>query len=401
MLGFDKAQALFAQSVESVAEVEMAWLSLANGRILARDMQAQCDAPPADKSAMDGYAIRHADYGRRRPLPIQQVCYAGMVPQPLEAGHAIRLYTGSLIPAGADTVVPQEDAAPADGSVTFTRAPAPGQHIRRQAEDVRAGQPLLSAGTLLQPGHIAALASQGVGSVPVFRLAEVAILTTGDEVAANDEPHGAHQVWDVNGPMLEALVQSIGAVVRSRNHVPDDEAAVHEALLELAREADILLVTGGASTGAKDLVNAALVSAGGELLFQKVNMKPGKPISLGRLRGKPVVSLPGNPAAAYTTFALLVTPMLRKLQGRAELCPPVGFVHAQFAAEKTAGRDEFLRAARVAGLCGMDRARLSEQQGAASVSALGGASGFVRVSPQTEVRPHDLVPFYDLNRWLC
>lgn len=400
MLSFKAAQKLFADSVRQVAETERVWLGVATGRVLAQDVTACVDAPSADKSAMDGYAIRSEDLASGRPFVIQQVCYAGMTPRALRPGHATRLFTGSLLPRCADTVIPEEEAIVSGEHVHFATALRSGAHIRRRGEDVCAGSPLVSAGTVLSSGHIAALASQGIEEVRVFRLVEVALLVTGDEVAGHGEPVGPHQVRDVNGPMLESLVESLGSIVRSRRYVGDDEHAIHEALVDLTDEADIVLVTGGAAGGAKDLGVPALVSAGGELLFHRVNMKPGKPVSAGRLSDKAVVFLPGNPGAVYTTFALLVSPMLRKLQGRVDLFPPVTQVRADIASKGKSYRDEFLRATRAAPVAGLDCVRLHEQQSSGSVSLLGDASGFVHVAPQTILRPNDLVPYYDFATWL-
>ncbi|KWR76671.1 molybdopterin molybdotransferase MoeA [Cupriavidus sp. IDO] len=401
MLNFDEAQAVFAMCAEPVRETETVWLGLATGRVLARDLAAVIDTPAADRSAMDGYAVRAEDC-RDACLPLQQVVYAGTRPEPLLPGHAIRIYTGGVIPPRADAVVVQEDAEESYRGVVCARPPVAGQHIRRKGEDARRGDLLLPAGTLLRSGHIAALASQGLTEVPVCRLVEVAILTSGDEVAAHDEPRDVYQVHDVNGPMIESLVQSMGAVVRCHRHVPDDERALHDMLRELAADADLVLVAGGASVGQRDLVAAALASAGGELLCRGVNMKPGKPVTVGRLRGKPVVCLPGNPAAAYATFALLVTPLLRRLQGRSELFPPVGRVRAALAGARAQCGDAFWRVGEVDHPGGRESfAQVSAQQGAASVSALGHASGFVRVGPQSAGQLQNVpLPYYDLHRWL-
>ncbi|QYY28812.1 molybdopterin molybdotransferase MoeA [Cupriavidus pinatubonensis] len=405
MLSFDEAQAIFANAAEPVRETETLWLGLATGRVLASDLVAVTDTPSADRSAMDGYAVRCEDWQGGACLPVQQVVYAGTRPQALRPGHAIRIYTGAVIPAGADAVVAQEDAEENFRGVTCNRTPLVGQHIRRQGEDVRRGEMLLPAGTLIEAGHIAALASQGLVHVPVCRLVEIAILTSGDEVAANDEPRDVYQVHDVNGPMLESLVQSMGAVVRCHRHVRDDERVLHHALRELAGHADLVLVTGGASVGQRDLVAAALASAGGELLCRGVNMRPGKPVTIGRLRGKPVVCLPGNPAAAYTTFALLVTPLLRRLQGRTRLFPPVSRVRAALAGARVPPCDAFWRVGEV-GYSGDPGSQeglvhVAAQQGAAAVSALGQASGFVRVGPKNAGQLHHVsLPYYDLHRWL-
>lgn len=402
MVSFDEAQPIFATAAEPVRETEIVWLGLLAGRVLAQDLAAVADTPAADRSAMDGYAVRCEDCTAEASLPVQQVVYAGTRPQALRPGHAIRIYTGAVIPQGADAVVAQEDAVEGYGGVTCHRPPLAGQHIRRQGEDARRGDLLFPAGTLIEAGHIAALASQGLVQVPVWRLVEVAILTSGDEIAVHDEPRDVYQVHDVNGPVLEALVQSMGAVVRCHRHVRDDERALHNTLRELAGHADLVLVTGGASVGQRDLVAAALASAGGELLCRGVDMRPGKPVTVGRLRGKPVVCLPGNPAAAYTTFALLVTPLLRRLQGRTRLFPPVSRVRATLSGARVPPCDAFWRVGEVGWPGGKESlVRVTTQQGAAAVSALGQASGLVRVGPHHAGPLHHVsLPYYDFHRWL-
>lgn len=400
MLSFDEAQAFFASCVEPVAETERIWLGGAAGRVLAQDIVACVDTPSVDKSAMDGYAVAMADYVDGRTFPIQQVCYAGMAPQRLKPGHAIRLFTGSVMPDGADTVIPEEAVQKVEGGVRLCAAPARGAHVRRKGEDVRSGAVLIRAGAVLTSGHIASLASQGIDALRVYRLVEVSLLITGDELSFEDVIPASHCVNDVNGPMLESMVESLGAMVVSRRHVRDDEQDLHEAMLEMSDEADIVLITGGTSGGDRDLVEPALISAGGQLLCHQVNMKPGMPIALGRLRDKAVVCMPGNPATAFTTFALLVTPMLRRLQGRGQIYPPVRSVQTELPDTRRSQRDEFFRASVSGPGTGFDRVRIHAQQAPASVSSLGEAMGFVRVGPHVGTRATNTLPFYELDRWL-
>ncbi len=406
MLSFDEAQAFFASCVAPVAETERIWLGGAAGRVLAQDIVASFDAPSVDKSAMDGYAIAAADHVDGRTFPIQQVSYAGMAPERLKPGHAIRLFTGSVMPEGADTVIPEEAAQKIEGGVRLCAAPAPGAHVRRKGEDVSAGTLLIPAGAVLTSGHIASLASQGIDALRVYRLVEVSLLITGDELSFEDAVPASHRVNDVNGPMLESMVESLGAMVVSRRQVRDNERDLHDAIIEMSGEADIVLITGGTSGGERDLVEAALVSAGGEVLCHQVNMKPGMPIALGGLRDKAVVCMPGNPAAAFTTFALLVTPMLRRLQGRGQIYPPVRSVQTELPDIGRSQRDEFFRAS-VSGAwgargsdTGVDRVSILAQQAPASVSSLGEATGFVRVGPHVGTRAANTLPFYELDRWL-
>ena len=256
-------------------------------------------------------------------LPIQQRCYAGDVPEPLKPGHAIRLFTGSVIPDGADTVVMQEDTTEADNQVEISRPPKPGQHIRRRGEDTLAGAPLLAAGTQLEAAHVALLASQGLASVRVFGQLRVGILTTGDELVLPGQPRAAEQIYNSNGPMLAALARGMGALPVHVLHARDTEEDLLAAFKTLLADCDLVLSVGGVSVGERDLVKPALAALGGELSLWKVRMKPGKPVALAYIAGKPVVSLPGNPVSAYAVFAMLVTPLVRRMQGRETLFPPI------------------------------------------------------------------------------
>lgn len=260
------------------------------------------------------------------------------------------------------------------------------------------GDPLPPAGTLLQPGHIAALAAQGYNEVPVYRLVEVALLRVG-EAPTEDAP-------DANGPMLEALVHSLGAVVRRRGGVAEDGARLHDALVELVEEGecDAVVVYGGHGVGgAPQLFAAALVAAGGELLCRQVQMNPGRSVLLGRLRDRPLVCLPADAAAAYVTFVLLATPMVRRMQGRASIYPPVSRVEAAaggFAVPRHGEGDAFWRVERATGADGTDRVRATPAPDG-SVATLGDASGLVRIAPHMSERTQVRVPYYDLSRWLC
>ena len=254
-------------------------------------------------------------------------------------------------------------------------------------------EPLPAAGTLLQPGHIAALAAQGYVEVPVFRLVEVALLRV-DDVPTDAAP-------DANSPMLEALVHSLGAVVRRRGHVPAEGARLHDALVDLIEEGecDVVFVS-----GAPQLFAGALVAAGGELLCRQVDMNPGRAVLLGKLRGRPLVCLPADAAAAYVSFVLLVTPMLRRMQGRALIYPPVSRVEPDFSVPHHGEGDAFWRVERATAADGTEWVRAAvraDSQPDASVATLGDASGLVRIAPHMSGRTQGRVPYYDLSRWLC
>ncbi|MPS79599.1 MAG: molybdopterin molybdotransferase MoeA [Achromobacter sp.] len=401
MLDFDHAQTLLANAAGPLQRREDVGLTEAAGRVLATDLQATVDIPPADNSAMDGYALRVADWSAGARLPIQQRCYAGDVPEPLKPGHAIRLFTGSLIPEGADTVVMQEDTVEADNHVEISRAPAPGQHIRRRGEDTMAGAPLLSAGAMLQAAHVALLASQGLATVPVVSQLRVGILTTGDELVPPGSPRAPEQIYNSNGPMLAALARGLGAVPVHVLHARDTEADLLAAFKTLLADCDLVLSVGGVSVGERDLVKPALATLGGELALWKVRMKPGKPVALAQIGGKPVVSLPGNPVSAYAVFAMLVSPLVRRMQGREEIFPPVSLLPLRTEHPRQDGREEFLRVQRRVADHGSAELVPYGHQGSGVISSMPWATGLARLPADVLVNDGDRVPYYDLRHWLA
>lgn len=401
MLEFDEAQSRLIAAAPAPARTETISLAQAAGRVLATDLSATVDLPAADNSAMDGYAIRHADYQPGAKLPIQQRCYAGDLPQPLVPGQATRLFTGSLMPEGADTVVMQEDTREADGFVEITQAPRAGQHVRKRGEDIRAGKPLLAAGTLLQAAHVAMLASQGLAEVTVYTRLRVGILTTGDELAAPGQPRRPEQIYNSNGPMLAALTEGLGAQAVHVLHARDDEAALQQALRTLRDDCDLVISVGGVSVGDRDLVKPAIESLGGEVALWKVRMKPGKPVALAQLDGKPVVCLPGNPVSAYAVFAVLVSPVIRRMQGRTLVCPPVARAALRTERTRQDSREEFLRVQCTPLAGGGAELTPYANQGSGVLSSLPWADGLARLPAGVPVNDGDLVAYYDLRHWLA
>ncbi|KRC78490.1 Molybdopterin molybdenumtransferase [compost metagenome] len=401
MLDFDQAQTLLANAAGPLQRTEQASLAQAAGRVLAESLTATVDIPPADNSAMDGYALRLADWSADARLPIQQRCYAGDVPEPLKPGHAIRLFTGSVIPAGADVVVMQEDTVEADNQVQISREPRPGQHIRRRGEDTMAGAPLLPAGTLLHAAHVALLASQGLAAVPVYGQLRVGILTTGDELVLPGQPRATEQIYNSNGPMLAAMARGMGALPVHVLHARDTEADLLAAFKTLLADCDLVLSVGGVSVGERDLVKPALAALGGELSLWKVRMKPGKPVALAQIEGKPVVSLPGNPVSAYAVYAMLVTPLIRRMQGRADIFPPVSRLPLRTEHPRQDGREEFLRVQRRVSEDGTGELVPYGHQGSGVISSLPWSTGLARLPADVLVQDKDRVAYYDLHHWLA
>jgi molybdopterin molybdotransferase len=400
MLDFDTAQLQLARAGTPPSTTETCALDQACGRVLAQTLFATLDLPPADNSAMDGYAIAFADYAPGRKLPVQQRSFAGEQPVPLIQGQATRLFTGSLIPAGADTVIMQENADEHDGYVLIKEPPAKGDHVRKQGEDVARETQLLAKGTLLGPGQIALLASQGYGQVQVYPVIKVGILTTGDELVMPGQPRANHQIFDSNGVMLGSLLARIGAHVVQIIHARDTEESLKDGFTRLLATCDLVLTIGGVSVGEKDLVKPVLESLGGSLDLWKVCMKPGKPVALARAQGKPVVCLPGNPVSAFVVYSLLVTPLIRTMQGRESVMPAVHWGVLDTSRHFLEKREEFLRVqlhARDTGLPGLEP---YPQQGSNIISALAWADGLARVTPNTKVTGGSTLRYYPLSDWL-
>ena len=400
MLDFDAAQAQLAARGRAPDHPETLPLDTLSGRVLAADLVATLDLPPADNSAMDGYALRAADTATPGTvLPIQQRCFAGQAPDPLQPGQATRLFTGSVIPAGADAVVMQENCHEDNGQVTVLAPPSPGQHIRRRGEDMRAGQTILTRGTRLSAGHLAALAAQGYDRAPVFPRLTVGILTTGDELIPPGQPLPPAAIYNSNAPMLASLCCGLGTVTPLLRHARDDAAATRQALAELNETCDLVLSVGGASVGEKDLVKPAIESLGGTLDLWRVRMKPGKPVALAELNGRPVVCLPGNPVSAFAVFTLLVSPLIRGLQGRSDVLPPVrrGILDTP----RTVGgdRDDFLRIQASAGT-GLPRLTPHTQQSSGALSSLAWAHGLARIPADMRLTAGAEIDWMAFSDWL-
>ena len=400
MLDFDDAQRQLSEAGRPPETTESCPLANAFGRVLAQDIIARLDLPPDDNSAMDGYAIRFSDYAADRSLPIQQRCFAGQTPERLQAGKTIRLFTGCIMPEGADTIVMQENVIEHEGAITISRLPVAGEHVRYRGEDIERDQKILEAGTVLQAGHIALLASQGVDTVQVYPRLNVGILTTGDELVTPGAPLGPAQIYNSNAAMLAGMVSQLGGNVARTLHAADTHESIEAAFLTLTAECDLILTVGGVSVGEKDLVKPTLELLGGTLDLWRVCMKPGKPVALAQVRDKPVVCLPGNPVSAFVVFGLLVSPLVRKLQGRADLFPPVAYgrLRTQRAFHET--REEFLRVQCRPERTGLPVLTPYEQQGSAIISALPWASGLARIPVNTTVTDDDVVAYYDFAHWL-
>ncbi|MCQ9617194.1 molybdopterin molybdotransferase MoeA [Paenalcaligenes niemegkensis] len=399
MLDFDTAQNRLVQAGTRPEIAERVTVDQARGRILANNVSAAINIPPADNSAMDGYAIRFADFQEGISYPIQQRVYAGDLPQAIQPGQAIRLFTGSLIPEGADTIVIQEDCTETDGKLHINVAPVQGQHVRFTGEDMPAGKAILLKGTVIGSGQIAILASQGVTEIDVFPVPKIGILTTGNELAEPGQPLHAGQIYNSNASMLASLVKQLGSNVVRIVHAADTLEEIQDAISSLAEECDLVLTVGGVSVGDKDLVKPAIEASGGDMEMWRVRMKPGKPVALARLKGTPIVGLPGNPVSAYAVFTLMVSPLIRTMQGRTEVLPPLSYGRLDSQQDYQGDREEFLRVKAKSMPDGVLGLTPHAQQGSSIISSLAWASGLARIPADTKIAGGSTVAYYDFNLW--
>ncbi len=339
--------------VDPLTTTEELPLHQANGRVLAEPIKTRADLPRFDNSGMDGYALRLADLDETKSLQVCGTSAASDTPQPLPAGTAMRIFTGAPVPAGADTVVMQEWTTRTGDTVTFEKLPQIGSNIRRQGEDQCTGTTVMTAGQRLNARHLAICAGAGHGSVPVVRKPKVALLMTGDELIAPGAAATGGAIWDVNTPLLTAVLSDV-ADISILYQVPDSFNAMVDALTSAASDVDLVITSGGVSVGDRDHVKPALNLLGAETTVSGVAIKPGKPITLSRLGQVPIVSLPGNPLSAYVTWQVFGKPMLNRLCGLSAAVPPRRLVRAHTALRHKPGRCEY----RPARLCGMDQSGL-------------------------------------------
>jgi molybdopterin molybdotransferase len=332
MLPFDEAQRILKNEIQPL-EAQPVPFAQAFGRVLAENVLSPTALPRFDNSAMDGFAV-HAETAPRRAGLAFEVAAGQMPAQVLQKNQVARIFTGARLPEGANAVVPQEWVQHEGAEVLLPENVKAGQHVRRAGEDIQAGQKVLEAGERVGPGALALLAACGIPQIVAFRQPRLALLSSGNELfpplgappspghAASLPPGGlpGASLFDSNSPMLATWAQSLGAHVHCE-HLLDDKALVRRRLEALLPEVDVLVTVGGISAGRYDWVREALREMGCRFAISKVAMKPGKPLCLGRLDGRHVLGLPGNPGAAFVGFFFFLAPLLRGLQGERHAFP--------------------------------------------------------------------------------
>ncbi len=383
-----------------ISGVERVELAAAGGRILAENLQAAIDVPPFANSAMDGYAVCAGDVANAPVrLPVRRRIAAGEAGGELPRGEAARIFTGAAIPAGADAVVIQENCRAGPNEVTILESISPGEHVRAAGDAMRAGEPLFSAGHRLLPQDIGVLASTGSASVPVRRKLRVALFTTGNELVAPGNPLGPGQIYNGNYYVLTNLLQALPVELIDLG-IAGDDLEDTRTLLRRAASADCIISTGGVSVGEEDHVRAAVESEG-ELRLWKLAIKPGKPLAWGKLGDAGFFGLPGNPVSAFVTFCLVVRPALLAMMGGEAAAPVAYRLPAGFAAPRSGGRQEYLRASLRTDDQGRQRLFPAANQSSGAGSSLSRSDGLLVVPPHTAVTPDELLAFIPYSELLA
>ncbi len=383
----DAALALIASSVPCAVGTERIPLLDADGRILAADLFAPVDLPPFANSAVDGYAVRHADVSQT-PLPISARLAAGHAAHPLIPHTAQRIFTGAVLPEGADTVYMQEDVQLEPGGVRLPPGLKPGANTRPASEDIAAGHRALAAGTRLRPQHLALAAALGQTHLDLRTKLRVALFSTGDELVDPGAQPGPAQRYDSNRILLSALCRRAGARITDLGILPDKSESIANALAQAAPHHHAILTTGGVSAGEEDHVRDAVERAG-RLAWWRLAIKPGRPVAMGQIGNTPFMGLPGNPVAAFVTFVHLARPMLAALGGELYRPPTPIPVPSAFTYRKKPGRREYVRVR-------FEHGRLHRHptEGAGILTSLTQTDGVAEIADDvTAIHPGEMIGF--------
>ena len=391
----DKAREVIARYLEPVTATERVHVRAALGRVLAADVISPLDVPAHDNSAMDGYAVRHADLKAdgEVTLRVAGTAFAGApYAGALKAGEAIRIMTGGVVPKGADTIVMQEHVKAAGDSVTIGGGHRKEQNLRRAGEDLKAGAAALRKGLRLRPAEIGLAASLGIPEVTVYRKLRAAFFSTGDELVSIGSVPREGQIFDSNRYTIYSMLERLGCEVLDMGVVPDDPAKLERAFGDAAGAADVVITSGGVSVGEADFVKE-LLNKLGEVVFWKIAMKPGRPLAYGRIHGAHFFGLPGNPVSVMVTFYQFVRAALCRLSGEDPVEEvPTFKVSCTSTLRKAPGRTEFQRGILSRGADGAWSVRVTGEQGSGILRSMSEANCFIILpTDQGNVAPGNLV----------
>ena len=384
----DRARELIRTFLVPVTATERVHLRAALGRVLATDIVSPVAVPAHDNSAMDGYAVRFADLAPEGETTLARVgeSFAGRPSGvAVRPGECVRIFTGGVIPEGADTVVMQERASEADGRVRIAaRAVSKaGQNRRPAGEDLKAGQIVFHSGQRVHPAELGMIASLGTGEVTVFRKLRVAFFSTGDELKPIGTQLAAGEIYDSNRYTIHGMLQRLSCEILDMGVVPDVPDALERALADAAGAADVVVTSGGVSVGDADYVKS-LIDKLGEVLFWKIAMKPGRPLAYGRIGHAHFFGLPGNPVSAMVTFYEFVQDALKILQGQRDIAPAPTFkVPLSSPIRKVPGRTEFQRGILSPDGNGGFTVRTTGEQGSGILSSMSRANCFIVLPADT------------------
>jgi molybdopterin molybdotransferase len=378
----DRARALIRRFLDPVRAVERVHLRQALGRVLAQDVVSPVDVPGHDNSAMDGWAVRFADLAPGRETRLDRVgdSFAGRpFAGTLRAGQAVRIFTGGVMPEGADTVVMQERATELPGAVSIAAGAVTkeGQNRRFAGEDVQRGAVVFAAGQPLRPAEIGMIASLGIGELSVYRRLRVAFFSTGDELVSIGRPLAEGEIYDSNRYTIHGMLTRLGCDVIDMGVVRDEPDALEQAFRTAAESADVVVTSGGVSVGEADFVKQLLDKLG-EVVFWKIAMKPGRPLAYGRIGQAHFFGLPGNPVSVMVTFYQFVRDALLVLMGQRNVVPlPTFKATLTVPIRKAPGRTEFQRGILAPSPDGTLAVRTTGDQGSGILSSMSQANCFI------------------------
>ncbi|MCC7346065.1 MAG: molybdopterin molybdotransferase MoeA [Variibacter sp.] len=402
LMSIAEMERLITERIQPLSGASRVKLARALGRVLASDLVAPIDLPPFANSAVDGYAVRHADLaaGGETSLRIAERVTAGRAAAHALGSHeAIRIFTGAPMPEAADTVFMQEDVRTEPGRVIVPPGLKRGANSRDAGEDIARGAVALPAGRRLGPAEIALAAALGLTALAVKPRVRVALFSTGDEVTSAGRPLGRARIYDANRPLIAALLERLGARVTDLGILADKPRILRDALAMAATDHDLIVTSGGVSTGEADHVRTAVEKVG-SLVFWRIGIKPGRPVAMGVVPGlapetsAAFVGLPGNPVAVFVTFARVLRPLLLRLAGAGPE-PLVAFpVRAAFAYKKKAGRREYVRVGLRADAAGALEAHKHPRDGAGVITSLTETDGLAELpEDMTAVAPGQTIAF--------